>query len=233
MENSKIIEENKNSVILLRLFIPGENNKNQLSIRGTGFIVADDGKFITSYHLYKEIPENQRQYLEAQIPNKTEGGITNYERFNIEFLKMDEENDIALMRLNATDSRTFIPIKALGETEKIQEGDEVILLGYPLATELLAMGFGITMSANHCIISSVKRRGADKSLHFLMLDTHINKGSSGSPVFLKQTGEVIGIASGTISHRIQTDPTNQSKFADIPANMGICRPINYAKKLIQ
>ncbi len=233
MENSKIIEKNKNSVILLRIVIPGPDSQTQLSIRGTGFIVSADGKFITSHHVYKEIPEDQRQYLEAQIPDRTEESVTHYERFGVELLKIDEENDVALMRIKNIDDKVFIPIQAIGDAERVKEGDEVILLGYPLATELLAMGFGITMSANHCIISSIKRRSADKSLHFLMADTHINNGSSGSPVFLKETGEVVGIASARISNRIQTDPTNQSKFADIPANMGICRPINYAKKLIQ
>jgi S1-C subfamily serine protease len=233
MENSKIIEKNKDSVILLRLFIPGENNQRKISIRGTGFIVSNDGKFITSSHVYREIPENERQYFEAQIPGKTEEGITHYDRFDIEILKIDEENDVALMKLKTADERRFTPITEMGNAEQVKEGDEIIMLGYPLATELMAMGFGITMSTTHCIVSAVKRKNVDKSLHFLMVDADINKGSSGSPVFLRKSGEVIGIASGRISFRIQTDPVNQSKFADIPANMGICRPINYIKGLIK
>lgn len=233
MENSKIIEQNKKSVILLRTFIPGEQNKAKVSIRGTGFVVSEEGHFITCAHVYKEIPASELQHLEAQIPGKIDGNTIHYESMGVEFLRADEENDVALMKLKPNSPMNFTPIKAIGDAETIQVGDEVIFLGYPLATELLAMGFGITMSAAHCIVSAVKRRGIDKTLHFLMIDTHLNFGSSGSPVFSRAAGEVIGIASGRISNRIQVDPTNQSKVADIPANMGICRPINYVQKLLK
>lgn len=231
MENSKIIEKNNKAIILLRLFIPGENNQGQLSIRGTGFIVSNDGKFITNAHVLKEIPENQKQYLEAQVIDKEENKIIYYKQFGVEILKTDEENDIALLKLKGSEKDSFISVQNIGNSENVVEGEDLLFMGYPLATELLAMGFGITLSANHCMISSVKRR-ADGSLHFFMIDSHINNGSSGSPVFSKKDGSVIGVTSGKISVRIQTDPNNQSKFADIPANMGICRPIEYAKKLI-
>ena len=143
---------------------------------------------------------------------------------------MDEENDLALMQI-ISNKNDFKAITNFGDAEKVKEGDEVVFIGYPLATQLLGMGFGITMSANHCIISAVKRRGKDGSLHFFMVDTHINKGSSGSPVFLKESGEVIAVTNARISHTIFL-PEKKIKF-DIPANMGICRPINYAIKLIR
>ncbi|MEK7188339.1 MAG: hypothetical protein AAB685_00620, partial [Patescibacteria group bacterium] len=69
----------------------------------------------------------------------------------------------------------------------------------------------------------------DGSWHFFMIDTHINNGSSGSPVFLKDTGKVIGITNARISAKITA---SDGKIFDIPANMGICRPIQYAKNLI-
>lgn len=144
---------------------------------------------------------------------------------------MDEENDIALMQINSNgENVNFEPITKLGDSEFIKEGKGVIFIGYPLATELLGMGFGITMSSNRCIISSVKRRGADGSLHFFLVDTHINNGSSGSPVFLKETGEIIGIASGRISAKV---PLPDGKIVDIPANMGLCRPIKYVQEIIK
>ena len=157
-------------------------------------------------------------------------GITHYKRYGVELLKLDNENDVALMKIVDKNSGTFSVISKLGNSESVSEGDEVIFLGYPLATELLALGFGITMTTNSCIISSVKRRGIDGSLHFFLIDTHTNNGSSGSPVFLKSTGEIIGIVSGRISQKVDLP---DRKLADIPANLGICRPINYIKGLIK
>jgi len=225
--NSKIIEKNKNSIILVELFVPSEN---KVSIRGTGFIVSADGKFITCAHVYNELTENERQYLSANVPIKTnEKGIIYYKRYKAELLKEDAENDLALMRILSENNDKFLSIKKLGDSETVQAGEEVIFLGYPLASELITMNFGITMSANQCVISSVKRRGTDGSLHFLMVDTHINNGSSGSPVFLKSNGKIIGITSARISAKVEMP---YKKIIDIPDNMGICRPINYAKNLL-
>jgi len=229
MEISKIIEKNKNSVILVALYVPGENNQGKVSIRGTGFIISRDGKFITCGHVYKQIPQNDLPYLEVSVPGKIdEKGITHYDRYKVKLLKIDKENDLALMQI-ISDKNNFETIEGFGKSESVKEGDEVVFIGYPLATELLGMRFGITMNTNHCIISSVKRRGIDGSLHFFMIDTHINNGSSGSPVFLKDTGKVIGIASGRISAKISSP---EGKILDIPANMGICGPAKYIVDLI-
>lgn len=229
MKISEIIEKNKKSIILVHILIPEGNNRNKVNIRGTGFIVSEDGKFLTCAHVYKKTPADKLKYLGVNVPDRTnEKGITYYKKYGLELLGIDEENDVALMKIIA-DGVKFQPVQGLGDSKSVAEGDELIFLGYPLAAELLNMRFGITMSTNHCIISSVKRRGKDGSLHFFMIDTHINKGSSGSPVFLRDTGEIIGVASGRISSKI---PLPDGKIADIPANMGICRPINYAIDLI-
>lgn len=233
MKISKIIEKNKNSIILVALYIPvpGENNKGKVSIRGTGFIISRGGQFITCAHVYKQIPQNELSYLEVSVPGKTdEKGITHYDRYKVKLLKMDEENDFALMQIISDEKKKFEPIQEFCNSESVKEGDEVVFIGYPLATELLGMQFGITMSTNHCIISSVKRRARDGSLHFFMVDTHINKGSSGSPVFLKDTGEVIGVTNRRISQRISLP---DGKTFEIPANMGICIPAKYINNLIK
>jgi len=231
MKISEIIEKNKNSIILIALYIPEAEKANQgkVSIRGTGFIISRDGKFITTGHVYKQIPQNELPYLEASAPGLVdEKGITHYDRYKVKLLKMDDKNDLALMQI-ISDKNNFETIEGFGKSESVKEGDEVVFIGYPLATELLGMRFGITMNTNHCIISSVKRRGIDGSLHFFMIDTHINNGSSGSPVFLKDTGKVIGIASGRISAKISSP---EGKILDIPANMGICGPAKYIIDLI-
>jgi len=230
MKKSEIIEKNKKAVILIDIKIPCENNQGKISIRGTGFVVSPDGKFITCSHVYKQIQQNELPYLGVSVPGQTdEKKITHYDRYGVELIEMDEENDLALMKIKTDKEMNFAVIKEVGEPEKVQEGEEAIFIGYPLATELLSMGFGITMTANQCIISSVKRR-MDGSLHFFMIDTHANNGSSGSPVFSTETGKVIGVVSGKISTKI---PAPDGKLIDIPANLGICRPINYINNLLK
>ncbi len=230
MKNSKIIKKFEKSVILLQILIPEGNNKNKMSIKGTGFIVSNDGKFITCAHVYDQTPKNERVYLGAMVPGETDdNGRTRYDRFEVKLLDIDRENDVALMEIVNNDNKIFNAISNFATSDEIEEGEDIMILGYPLALELLMMKFGITKCANKCIVSSIKRRSKDGSLHFFMVDTHINNGSSGSPVFSSDSGKVIGIASGKISQRI---PIKENVVADIPADMGICGPVNYIADII-
>lgn len=230
MKTSKIIEQNKKSIVLLDIVIPQEGGKSKVSIRGTGFIISSDGKFVTCAHVYEGIPEDERQYLGVKVPMETDKkGLIPYKSFKVELIDIDKENDIALMSI-MSEENDFKAIQEIGDSEDVQEGEEALFVGYPLALELLQMGFGITMSANECIISSVKRRKVNGSLHFFMVDTHINNGLSGSPLFSRDTGRVVGVASGKISQKVGLP---EGRVIDISANMGICRPINYAKNLIE
>ncbi len=230
MKIPEIIEKNKNAVILIDVVIPQENNQSKISIKGTGFIISPDGKFITNAHVYKQVQQNEMEFLGVSAPGKTdEKGATYYDRFKIKLLKMDEENDLALLQI-VSDKKDFKTIDGIDYSENIREGEEIIFIGYPLAVELLTMGFGITMTTNKSIVSSVKKRAIDGSFHFFLIDGHINNGSSGSPVFSVETGKIIGVASAKISAKIQI-PGGQ--IADIPANMGICRPAKYIENLLK
>lgn len=231
MKTKEIFEANKKAIFLLDLTVPGgADGQQKISIRGTGFVVESDGTFITNAHVYKEVPEGERQFLGARIwADPDNNGIVNYQRREIELIKLDEENDIALMKLVPVGDEKFTTISGLGEDSKVTEGEDVVFIGFPLALELIMMQMGVTLSVNRAIVSTVKKRTADGSLHFFMIDTHINNGSSGSPLFHVDSGKVIGIASGKISTKVKSP---EGKVFDIPANMGICRPISYVKKII-
>ena len=229
MEITKLIEKNRNGVVLIDTVQQEGNNQTKFSIKGTGFIISEDGKFITCAHVYNQVAENEREHLGVSVPgNIDEKNITSYDRFKVKLLKIDEENDVALMQIIS--DKKFKTIGEVGNTNDLKEGEEIVFIGYPLAVELLNMGFGLTMTANKAMVSSIKRRGVDGSFHFFLIDGHINNGSSGSPVFSVTTGKVIGIASAKISAKIQI-PGGQ--VADIPANMGICRPITYIENLLK
>ncbi|HXK40635.1 MAG TPA: serine protease [Candidatus Paceibacterota bacterium] len=230
MNTSQIIEENEKSIILIDIQ-KSVNSMSTVSIRGTGFIISKDGKFITCAHVYNMIPSEDLGLIGASVPSKTdEKGILHYNRYPIELIDKDDKNDIALMQI-VSDKKDFNYIKDFGEIEKTKAGEDLLFIGYPLATELLSSGFGITMTSTRCIISSIKRRGIDGSLDFFIVDTHANNGSSGSPVFSSETGKVMGLVSGKVfSAKIPNPDTKQ--IIEIPANMGICRPAEYISEII-
>jgi len=232
MKISEIISKNEKAIGIIDVVIPVENNQSKISVRGTGFVISEDGRFITCAHVYKQVPENEKKFLGIAVVEKMdEKGLTFYKRHTLELVKIDEVNDIALLQIvKIAPDEKFTPIQDFGDIKNIYEGEELVFIGFPLATELLGMKFGITLATNHCILSSVKRRGADGSLNFFMIDTHTNNGSSGSPVFSRDNGKLIGMISGKISAKV---PAPDGKVIDIPANMGICRPVNYIKDILK
>ena len=72
MSVKEIIEKNKKAILLMDIELPVGDGKKKLSIRGTGFIVSKDGKFITSAHVYKKIPKNELPYLGVKAYGRTD-----------------------------------------------------------------------------------------------------------------------------------------------------------------
>ncbi len=134
MNSKAIFQKNQKAILQVVLFVEGENSQNKISIRGTGFIVAEDGKFITCAHVYNEVPENEREFLGVMImENITAEGLSNYQFSKASLISKDEENDVALLKIDSETQKKFDVIEKLKSDAVVQEGDEVIFLGFPLA----------------------------------------------------------------------------------------------------
>lgn len=213
------------------LIVVHDNETNKFNIRGTGFLISQKGQLITNWHVCGSVPADEIQNLMIMLPEKTDNkGVTNYKSHKVSVVEKDKENDIALLQIANDQGLKFDYISDIEYADGVyKEGEEAVFLGYPLAAELIQMQFGITMTVNRCIVSCSKRRGSDGSFHFFLIDTHANRGSSGSPIFSLETGSVIGIVSGNIGQNIMMN----EKPIQIPANIAICRPSMYIKDLLE
>src|SRR5206468_6507704 len=93
------------------------------------------------------------------------------------------ENDLVVL---AVEGKNF-PFLTLGQTEVLEPGDHVAVIGSPL---------GLEGSLSEGIVSA-KREGADGARRWLQTTAPISPGSSGSPV-LDSNGKVIGIATAVL-----------------------------------
>lgn len=225
MKYSDIIEKYKDGIGFLALHI-SKDGRTGLKIGGTCFVAGEKGKILTCAHLYNKLSEQEKEQLFVSLPVEKKGRLTKYGEHKLSLIAKDDENDVALFQADKLPS--FIKPIPMGNDEIIVAGDDVGFVGFPIATSLLNMGWGITLSANKCIIGAVKWRGVDQSLHFFQLDTHIRPGNSGSPLFSFDQGKVIGIAAGHVGRGIE----GMSR-ANIPQMIGIARPICYGKKLLE
>lgn len=230
MKIKEIIKKYGNSVLFIGVKRPpNDDGKQSITVAGTGFIVSRDGKFLSNYTTYTEIPEQDFKNLYATVYDGTDKlGIHSFKSYPVKFISADRDNNVVLMRI--VSDRKFTNICKIDPSGIVDEGEEVMHMGYAMGIHLLTMGFGVTCSSSTCIVSSVKRRGKDHSLHLFILDTHAYDGSSGSPLFSIETGMVIGLISRKIS--VQVKSMDDTKI-EVPLNMGIAQPAIYGLKLLK
>lgn len=147
--------------------------KEQSSL-GTGFIISEDGKVLTNYHVIAGAAE---VFVNLHSGEKVQAKIMGY----------DEKLDLALLQMP---SKTTYPTISFGDSDAALIGDWVVAVGNPF-------GLGQTVTAG---IISAKGRvlGAGPYDDFIQTDASINPGNSGGPLFNVE-GEVIGINTAIIA----------------------------------
>jgi S1-C subfamily serine protease len=142
-----------------------------VTAKGTGFFITRDGHILTNYHVIDD---------EHSVPTiKLRGGTL----LSVdELLAFDKERDIAILKVNG-EFRTV----SLGDSDKLQVGEEVVAIGNPLSLE---------STVSNGIVSAIRsvQEGGDK---ILQITAPISPGSSGGPLF-NMRGEVIGITTAKL-----------------------------------
>lgn len=155
------------SVVLIEMY--GEDGK--VSGTGSGFLVSDNGKILTNFHV---IAHTKRATVRLSNDDA-------YDTVNV--LDVDKRKDIALLKIKAVS----LPYLKLGHSSSAQVGDKLYTLGNPLGL------FQNTLSEG--LLSGIRQMDGYK---MFQLSAPISHGSSGSPVFNGQ-GDVIGIVEALIS----------------------------------
>ena len=149
------------AVMLLAVF---DANGKEIAT-GTGFLVSSDGKLITNHHVIENAA--------SAVAKAENGGM-----FPVEgVLADDPKNDLVLLKLKGKD----LPFLTLGNSDKIEVGTRIAVIGSPL---------GLEGTLSEGIISAVRNLFGDQS--WLQITAAISPGSSGSPV-LNEKGQVIGV----------------------------------------
>ena len=168
---------------------------------GSGFIISSDGYIVTNNHVVEDA-----QTLTVML--------TSGEEYPAEIIGTDEENDVALIKIDATD----LPTVSIGDSDTMSVGEQVCAIGNPLGelTNTLTVGY----------VSALDREIAESStvtINMFQTDCAINSGNSGGPLF-DMHGNVIGITTAKYSG-------SSSGSASIEG-IGFCIPINDAMDIV-
>jgi S1-C subfamily serine protease len=187
------IKQIKPSVVGIGMYTPIEAKAPQ--ILGTGFVIGN-GKYIaTNYHVVsKEIDPTIVQYYVALA-----GTGPNPKIFKMEVVAIDPVHDIAILSIDSV-----LPAAKLAQDKLVDEGVSVFFTGFPIGAVL-----GLYPATHQGIIAAITpdinpARNADqltvqmlgrlkKPFFIYQLDATAYPGNSGSPVFNRNTNEVIGV----------------------------------------
>lgn len=169
--------------------------------RGTGFFIDTNGHIITNAHVvhaatkvWIHMPFLGRKIIFADI------------------VSICPDRDFALLRIRPEDNAFLkeqndaIKPLPLGDSDKVQRTERVLILGYPLGQHSMKSSTGV-----------ISGRESDGMRSLIQITAPINPGNSGGPL-INSEGEVIGIAISMIF---------------LAQNIGYAIPINELKLVLK
>jgi S1-C subfamily serine protease len=157
---------------------------------GSGFIVKPDGTILTNQHVIAGANKILIKLASGEV----------YRRAWV--LALDESKDVAILRIEAID----LPVIPLGNSDRSEVGEEVILLGAPQ---------GLEQTVSNGLISSI--RLTESGLRVIQTTAAASPGSSGGPL-LNARGEAVGVLSFSVVSG---------------QNLNFAVPINYVRGMIE
>jgi serine protease Do len=179
---------------------------------GSGVIISPDGFIATNNHVVESATA-----IDVILPDKRS--------FSAKLIGRDPNTDLALIKIDADN----LPVVKLGNSDKVQIGEWVLAVGFPLSLNTTVTA-GI-VSAKARSIGIINRPGSKAMQNnaapegnmavesFIQTDAAINPGNSGGAL-VNTDGELIGINSAIAS---QTGSYAGYAFAI---------PVNLAKKIL-
>lgn len=152
---------------------------------GSGFIIKPDGIIVTNNHVVANAKSMAVKFPSGEVYK------------NVYLLSSDPDYDLAFLKIEAVD----LPTIPLGNSNNVQVGDEVLLIGTPQ---------GLEQTVSNGLISGFR---LDNGVRLLQTSAAASHGSSGGPL-LNRSGEAVGVMS--------------FKFGD-GENLNFTIPINYVR----
>jgi serine protease Do len=145
---------------------------------GSGVLISSDGKIMTAAHVVHTMDEISVEFMGGQTVPAT-------------VISSEPAADLALLKLDRVPMNAAVA--RLGDSDKVQVGDQVIVVGAPYGlSHALSVGWISARWAPNTVYRAMPLA------EFFQTDAVINTGNSGGPLF-SMAGEVIGVVSHNIS----------------------------------
>lgn len=169
---------------------------------GSGFIISEDGYILTNYHVVEGF-------------DSISVALFSGESYEATMVGYDQSNDIAVLKIEASG----LPPVVLGDSEKMNVGDDVLAIGNPLGELTFSLTAGKISARDREVTFS-----NSVMMDLLQTDCAINSGNSGGALF-NLYGEVIGVTNAKYSGSSGSGATID--------NIGFAIPINSVRVIME
>lgn len=168
---------------------------------GSGFLVSGDGYVVTNRHV---VADEAAEYTVV-----TSDGT----KYPAKVLARDPSNDIAILKIEAVG----LPHIDMGDSDKIEVGQQVIAIGYALGRFGNTVSTGVVSGMQRSITAGDNRGGTESLFDVIQTDAAINPGNSGGPL-LNLQGQAIAVNVAIVQGS---------------QNIGFALPINDIKRVVE
>lgn len=173
----------------------GQQIQSQVASAGSGFILTADGYIATNCHVIEDADSVQVTLNDGTA-------------YDAQIIGSDADYDIAILKVDP--GETKLKSVTLGTSSSLKVGEDVSTIGNPLGQLTFSMSRGIVS----CVNREINLDGTP--FNMIQIDTAINHGNSGGPLF-NSYGEVVGIV---------TAKTSQTNNGDVAEGLGFAIPID-------
>jgi serine protease Do len=199
---------------------------------GTGFVVGDGLSIITNAHVVPDVIGDGSKVEQLGIVTMEGTAV----RFRLaKLVARDNEHDLAHLRLSGMP----LPALELGDSDSIQEGQDLAFTGYPLG-----MVLGLHAATNRATLAaitpivtpSIGSRNLDarqilalqrSPFNIFQLDGTAYPGNSGSPVYDPASGRVWGVINAVFVKGLKENAISN------PSGITYAIPVKYVHSLLQ
>lgn len=201
-----------------------------VTYRGTGFVVGNGRQVITNAHVIPTaLDSDHNQYIAVFA-----GRGAKAKALVARVVHSDPEHDLALLEFDGA----RLPAMQLGDSSTVREGQEIAFTGFPIG---VALGlYPVTHRGMVAAISPMARpaekartmnaaqiRRLRSPFNALQLDATAYPGNSGSPVYMPDTGRVVGVINSVLVK--ETKETMLQK----PSGISYAIPVEFAQQLLK
>ena len=220
------VQKISKSVGAIGIYTPIEAKAS--AVLGTGFVIENGEYAITNYHVVdKTLDPTIVQYYVFLT-----GEGQKVKAIKAEVLTVDPVHDLALLKLAEK-----LPAMVLADSKMLPAGTDIAFTGFPIGAVL-----GIFPATHQGIIAAItadaipaktaeqlsttmlRRLGATQLIY--QLDATAYPGNSGSPVYDKSNGNVIGVI-----NKVIVRDTKESALS-APSGISYAVPVQYVRELI-